>query len=890
MGSLSTGGGSSAVAASAHAGCARFRLTDPLITGKSRRALATQVGHPDLSAGIPEARWMRAITFERLVHAPQFVSELLTKAVGQLGLPRPAAVRRRSCGVSVDRTASELAKAHKAAVDEGGATMLVALAVPFIDLEDNDAATPVKPDFAIVCPRQVDGKTVSSWLIMGDAKDFERVRARIDDARLLKGFLQVALGAESAARWSMLPQGMNVHRSGVLAVPRNAFLQPEAVVELLDDHRAEVRGRAEERMEVTARLGEGAPAEHELADYLGQLEPEFDPQSCATCSLFTYCRGQLRASTDPTAVLVEIGVDKAMRPAVRGMVDGTGAPGPVPTRVVASVEATIRGLPGWTSRLRTDPAGRPGTINVVLAKSDSAALGVYGIAIKAMSGSGPGPWKRLTFLEPQAPQTRQAVMKLLGGAIEEMPDADVAAIHLVVPDKPTADLLVSMADSLAGVELSRLRWQRDLDEGRPALTFDGAPATLPDPMGDQARLAVSFLLEEDRARALTLRFPIVDLRTVLASHLIAGGPAVDSGRLDYLVTWAEAATQLDHREVSDRIAAERHTPGARLSNIESDDIHAAHRKRATAYRELVTASLDYKTGVMERAIAVLHEIHDSRLFPVYEVLESDAQIVWRRRFELRASDLVRFSRTNTRWRNDQVTMRDDDATCASQLTALTDPLRAWDWALDAGVRELATAVVRSVDPIRLDVDSRRLTAGSTIVLLHVNDEPIVELPTTTLKVQKGSFKFGQMPVGPLSAEPNRATLLWSPAEAPALNDGDELVVADAHWFGPLFRSGHEISVNRPSLDTNLAPKPSCGPSSYAEDPDGHQWCCRPHESSEAEWSDTLANRRALGELNPETWPPLIDEERFDVGSAVPVGAQSADTVPVQQSLTLDDLE
>ena len=68
MGSLSTGGGSSAVAASAHAGCERFRLTDPLITRVSRRALAAQLGAPDVGAGIPEARWMRAMTFESLVH------------------------------------------------------------------------------------------------------------------------------------------------------------------------------------------------------------------------------------------------------------------------------------------------------------------------------------------------------------------------------------------------------------------------------------------------------------------------------------------------------------------------------------------------------------------------------------------------------------------------------------------------------------------------------------------------------------------------------------------------------------------------------------------------------------------------------------------------------
>src|SRR4051812_14829804 len=61
------GGGSSAVAASSHAACARFRGTDPLITSRTRRALAREVGAKDEFGGIPEARWMRAMTFERLV-------------------------------------------------------------------------------------------------------------------------------------------------------------------------------------------------------------------------------------------------------------------------------------------------------------------------------------------------------------------------------------------------------------------------------------------------------------------------------------------------------------------------------------------------------------------------------------------------------------------------------------------------------------------------------------------------------------------------------------------------------------------------------------------------------------------------------------------------------
>src|SRR5262249_11322473 len=154
------------------------------------------------------------------------------------------------CRGTVAATARELAQAHLNASSSDGATMLTALAVPFLNLEEVADTTAIQPDFAIVCPRRADGMTVGSWLIMGDAKDYERVRSRIDDGRLLKGFLQVALGAESAAAWSRLPAGMRVHQYGALAVPRDAFLQPEAVVELLDDHRAEVRARAEERLAV----------------------------------------------------------------------------------------------------------------------------------------------------------------------------------------------------------------------------------------------------------------------------------------------------------------------------------------------------------------------------------------------------------------------------------------------------------------------------------------------------------------------------------------------------------------------------------------------------------------------------------------------------------------
>jgi hypothetical protein len=292
----------------------------------------------------------------------------------------------------------------------------------------------------------------------------------------------------------------------------------------------------------------------------------------------------------------------------------------------------------WTGRLRVDPCGLPGTINVVLAKSDAAALGVHGIAVQRIASSGPQPWAREVFFEPQSPITRKRIMQLLGRAIRDVLDAGEGPVHLVVPDRNTADLLASTADSLAGVELSRLRWQHDLDQGRDALTFDGEPAILPDPLDSDARVAVSFLLEEDRARAMFMRTPVVDLRGVLATHLVAGGPAVDSGRLDYMVRWATAAAApLDHRAVSDAIATAPHTPGARLSNEESDAIHQAHRRRAedpAAYPALVEEALDYKIDTINAALACLDGLGDSRLREVHRLLEGDAQRVWGRRLAL----------------------------------------------------------------------------------------------------------------------------------------------------------------------------------------------------------------------------------------------------------------
>jgi hypothetical protein len=916
VGSLNTGGGSSAVAASTHAACVRHRSTDPLLTGMSRRKLAEFLGAPDTSAGIPEARWMRAVTFERLVHDRRFVSELLTEAVGACHLERPTGIRRVDAHVDTGATALALADAHRRATDHGEATMITGLAIPFVGMEAESIATPVKPDFAIVAVRPADddpGQVAGTWLILGDAKDYERVRSRIDDQRMLKGFLQVALGAESASEWTQLPEGMRVHRYGALAVPRNAFLQPEAVVECLDDHRQEVRMRADERTALLTSLNGAAVSERKLSRFVSQHDSTFDPRTCPTCSLFNLCRHELRCSTDPSTVLVEIGVRPEHRSGIEDSLrSGRNAAG-IPESVVARVRATRSGLPEPTGQRRFDPVGELGTIDIVLAKADSAALGVHGVGLRRVLGDGAqGTWKIEVFQDPQSPKTRSQVMRLLGQALEaamadqeRLSPGDAGPVHVVVPDSVTADVLVSIADSLAGVETSRLRWKRDQEMGRPALTFNGQPATIPSPLSAPARRAVSFLLEADRARAIALRSPLVDLRAVLDSHIVSGGPAVDAGRLDYLVDWAEAQGPLDHRMVSDSIASNQHTPGARLSNLTSDAIHQAGRGKRSSrrrtkpdpqrYESLVRDELAYKQEVVERAITWLRGLPFSRLRPVYQAIEKDAQEVWRRRLSLRASDLVRFGRTSDVWRNRQVEIIDSDRACAEKLMALGNPQAALDMALDAGHRTVARATVASTNPVRVLVDSRRIGDGSEIVVLHVDGRPVVEEDNITLKILKGSFKFGQMSVGGLSSDENRDMakgLKWEALITPSVRKGTSLVVADATWF-KTFTSSHEIAIERPITDTTNAPARECNEHSYTIDPQGHRWCCRPHEKAEADTADWLADRRSRGELNPQTWPPVFDEDQFDVSSrGARTAADEADGASdnPDPDLTIDDLD
>jgi hypothetical protein len=848
------------------------------------------------------------MTFERLVRDERFASEVTTTVAGRLELPRPTRVVIADANVDSEQTAILLQAAHARAERDGAATLIHALSVPFVGFEDT-AATDVKPDFAVVA---ASASGSGSWLVIGDAKDYERMRSRIDDTRLLKGFLQVAVGAESCAAWSRLPVDMVVHRFGALAVPRNAFLQPEVIIEDLHDHRSEVRLRVGERRAEAAQLL--FDSEEPIEEFVAHLQARFNPLSCATCTLFGYCRDELRRSADPADLLIELGVLPELRPQLVGLVDGTGEVDAAPASAVALVTASLTGAGQSTRQRRIDPAGQAGTVNVVVAKSDSSALGLHGIAVQRVTAAGRGSWGLVVFEDPQSQATRRDVMRVVGAALthamaemRKVNPEQPAPVHLVVPDRATADVLVSIADNLAGIELSRLRWLRDKEQGRPALTFNGEEAVIPNPLREPARTAVSFLLEEDRARVLRVRSPIVDVGAALRRHVVAGGPEVNSFRLDYLVEWADPSAHVEHRALSDDVEASEHTPGARLANAMSDRIHQAlvgtstredraHAAEPEVYRELVNDELAYKCGTFEHALDALALIPHSSLRDAYRAIEGDAQAVWRRRLELRASDLVRFGRTYRWWRNSQVEAVESDAVCQGHLLALTNGQWARDRALAAGVRQVAFTTVVSADPLVLDVESRTLGEGSRVVLLHTNERPSVEEPSVEVKSQKGSFRIDGLAIGPLTREglaptepPRRYT--WEPRTIPDVAVGDRLVLADFYWFST--NSGNRyLTVPKPKTDTVSAPTPECEPDSYQLNPDAHQYCCKPHEIAEAEFSDVLAERRARGELNPQKWPPIRDDDGFEVSAAgAPIGEpDAAAPEPVPDDVTIDDLE
>lgn len=316
------------------------------------------------------------------------------------------------------------------------------------------------------------------------------------------------------------------------------------------------------------------------------------------------------------------------------------------------------------------------------------------------------------------------------------------------------------------------------------------------------------------------------------------------------------------------------------------------------YVALVTDELEYKCGVLGRALDALDVFPDSRLRDVHRAIEADTQAVWRRRLSLHASDLVRFGRTYRHWRNSLVPVIESDRTCQRRLVSIANPHAADDMATNAGIREVAVATVVTTQPLVLDVCSRRIADGSRVVLLHINGDPCIEHPDVHVTHQKTSFRFAGMAIGPLTSvgddlAPRRFT--WTPANKPTLSVGDRLIVADIAWFlgkRNKLESNKFFIVERPKVDEVSAPKSTCARNSYVKSPDVHRYCCRPHEDAEADWADQLAERRSRGELNPQVWPPAVDRDAFEVAPAgVPVGDTTIEpATALPDDLTMDDLE
>ena len=209
------------------------------------------------------------------------------------------------------------------------------------------------------------------------------------------------------------------------------------------------------------------------------------------------------------------------------------------------------------------------------------------------------------------------------------------------------------------------------------------------------------------------------------------------------------------------------------------------------------------------------------------------------------------------------------------------------------------ATVVETDPVLvLRVDSRRVGAGDRLVLLHANGEPCVEAGSISVDVSlKTKFKVGGLSIGTLESfkpkdEAFQSHFVWKPQTPPALVAGDRLILADFSWFAKKQTGNSTLPIDKTKSDEVSAPKAGCTATSYDDSPFSHRYCCRSHENSESAWSDTLAERRARGELNPRVWPPVRDLDAFDV---VPDGAdvgdpfdQPADQVPVD--VTIDDLE
>ena len=393
MAAKAIGGGSSAVAASSHAACARFRGTDPLITGRTRRALAKDVGFHDEFGGIPEARWMRAMTFERLVR---------DKAVRQRGghhRRRPARPRapdegRRSSNARVnvepDRAAARRTPTTGRST-KARPRCSTALAIPFAGFEDDERD---RRQAGLRRRRPAGPRRRGAVQELADRRRRQGLRARPLADRRRAAAQGVPPGRARRRVGGAVVAAAGRHGRAPLRRARRAAQRVPPAGGAGRAARRPPRGGADARRRA-APGGSGTTYDAEatpIDDYVGHLEATFDPAACASCTLFSFCRDELRTSTDPTDLLIEIGIPPAAPPArSSALVDGNGPAGEPPASTCAPGSAPrSNGVGQSTGQARVDQAGQPGTVNVVLAKSDSAALGVHGIATQRVTANGAG--------------------------------------------------------------------------------------------------------------------------------------------------------------------------------------------------------------------------------------------------------------------------------------------------------------------------------------------------------------------------------------------------------------------------------------------------------------------------------------------------------------------
>ena len=393
---------------------------------------------------------------------------------------------------------------------------------------------------------------------------------------------------------------------------------------------------------------------------------------------------------------------------------------------------------------------------------------------------------------------------------------------------------------------------------------------------------------------MRLRNPIVDLRRVLARTSSPAARAPTAAASTTSCAGPRRSGPLDHRAVSDAIAAPPHTPGARLSNTQSDAIHAAlrgPRRDPAAYRRLVDDALDYKIDVLERAVAVLDRrrgLGAARRAPRARSRRAGGVGSAARAPGL---DLVRFSRTYRPWRNAQVEMLDADGGCDAQLRALADPRSPTISRRTPARARSPSRPSRPPTPLRLEVASRRIVDGMTVVALHINQRGARRAPADDAADPEDQLQVRAAAARPRSTTTADGTSL-GPAGQPAADGRRSADRRGRHVVRPPVHVGPR--------DRRQPPEPR-QPGGAEADLHAHRptrnrrtstsWCCRPHTVAEAEWSDELAERRARGELNPEAWPPLVDEDRFDVladDAAEPDAGRR--TTPVPADLTLDDLD